>query len=62
MTKKEVESLIGERNWGKFLKWMVGQTMGVSDDGSMDYYSNDVRAFKDVLDGKKDRQEGPNWD
>ena len=45
MNKEEVIKLIGEENWAKFGKWMNGQTVGISDDGQLNYYDWDVERF-----------------
>ena len=47
MTEKEVRSKIKKAggNWRTFKKWMVGQTMGMNKDGSVDYYECDVDRF-----------------
>jgi len=29
----------------KFLEWMAGQTVGINDDGSIDYYEYDVERY-----------------
>lgn len=63
MYAKEVLKIIGAKNWDKFSNWMMGQTMGMYPDGSWNYYSHDVKAFKAILDGKADRQKNPlTWD
>lgn len=63
MTKQEVLDKIGKENWKAFDKWMRGQTVGVNDDLTLDYYECDVNAFKHKLDTGFDRQEDPLlWD
>ena len=49
MTKKEAQKLIEQAGgmWDDFERWMSGQTVGVNDDMSIDYYDHDVRRFID---------------
>jgi len=49
MTEQEVTDFIGKENWDAFIIWMRGQTIGVSKDGVLDYYSCDVYKFKECL-------------
>jgi len=56
MTEQQAKNLIGRNNWKKFMVWMRGQTVGVNEDGSTDYYDHDVMAFKRKLDSGYDRQ------
>lgn len=53
MTEQEVTDLIGKENWDAFILWMRGQTIGISDDGVINYYSHDVHQFKGHLERKK---------
>jgi len=46
MKKEEVITIIGEDNWDKFMNWMAGQTIGITKEGKIDYYSWDVEKFK----------------
>ena len=32
-------------SWVDFQEWMIGQTMGLNEDGSTDYYDCDVERF-----------------
>jgi len=41
--KKKIEDAGG--TWKEFEKWMFGQTVGVGDDGEIDYYDHDVNRF-----------------
>lgn len=45
MTTSEAKKIIGAKNWKRFLRWMAGQTVGMNEDGSTDWYENDVRRF-----------------
>lgn len=47
MSEPEVRKLLSEhgRSWDDFLAWMWGQTFGINDDGSHDYYDHDVMKF-----------------
>jgi len=46
MNKQQVIKKIGKANWGKFYKFMRGQTVGICKDGkSYDYYDCDVERF-----------------
>jgi hypothetical protein len=63
MKEQEVKKIIGYNNWNIFLEWMRGQTMGIYEDGSTNYYDCDVYAFKEKIDTEYDRQTDPNsWD
>lgn len=62
MTEKEVRKLIGNKNWKKFLKWIAHQTVGIYDNGKIDYYDCDVQAFVDKLKTGFDRQNSIGWD
>jgi hypothetical protein len=63
MNEKEVKKEIGEDNWDAFLEWMRGQTVGMNEDGTTDFYECDVRAFKHKLTSGHDRQNNPiTWD
>lgn len=63
MKAEEVKKEIGESNWDKFCEWMYGQTVGINEDGSFDYYACDVMAFKEKLLTGYDRQKDPKaWD
>ena len=44
MNEAEVKELVGER-WEEFEKWMNGNTVGINDDGTIDYYRWDVERF-----------------
>lgn len=59
MTKQEVQDLIGEENMDGFFQWMCGQTFGTDADGTYNYYTCDVNAFKAKLDSGYDRQQDP---
>jgi hypothetical protein len=50
MNREEVIKLIGESNWPSFTMWMYGQTIGLNDDGSADYYEYDVLRYKLIID------------
>lgn len=53
MKKEEIIKIIGKEHWNDFLKFMKGQTIGINDDGSADYYKEDVYKFirhEDVTD------------
>jgi len=47
MTEKEVKKLLKEnkRTWEEFMDFMIGQTMGLEEDGSSNYYECDVDRF-----------------
>lgn len=45
MKDSEVELMIGKENWPAFREWMAGQTVGLNDDGSTDWYACDVERF-----------------
>jgi len=62
MNAQEVKDYIGKRNWNKFLKWMRGQTCSMNEDGSTNFYENDVDAFKTKLKTGFDRQNSEAWD
>ena len=62
MTEQEVKQEIGIENWDGFLKWMGGQTIGVTSEGKFDYYAWDVKSFKVKMDEGYDRQDTPGWD
>lgn len=49
MNKKEVLKRIGMENWKKFDRFMEGQTIGINDDGSSDFYDSDVERFESLL-------------
>lgn len=42
-----MQSKLKENNlkWSTFMKWMDGQTMGLTEDGVVDYYDWDVERF-----------------
>lgn len=44
MTEKEARDRVGEEQWGEFLDWMQGQTVGLKD-GEVDYYEYDVDRY-----------------
>ena len=46
LNEKEVKEFIGEDLWEEFLIWMHGQTVGMNDDESTNYYDYDVERFK----------------
>ena len=52
MNKNEVIELIGKEKWKEFLDFMNGQTVGINEDGSSNYYKCDVENF---LRDEKDR-------
>lgn len=63
MSEKEVKQKIGEENWEKFLQWMRGQTCGLNEDGTTNYYECDVDAFYTKIKIGYDRQKDSfNWD
>lgn len=63
MRIEEVEKLIGKENIEAFLEWFYGQTLGLNEDGSINYYDWDVKAFIDKLKTGYDRQEDDKaWD
>jgi hypothetical protein len=63
MRIEEVEERVGKENMEEFGKWMRGQTMGIYDDGTWNYYDCDVESFALKLKTGKDRQENPlTWD
>lgn len=63
MSEQEVKEEIGVKNWEKFLQWMRGQTCGLNEDGTINYYDCDVKAFKQKLLNGYDRQKDPiAWD
>ena len=37
--------IIGKNRWKEFDDFMIGQTMGLNEDGSYDYYEQDVENF-----------------
>lgn len=41
MTETEVREAL----WQSFLRWMRGQTVGLGDNGKVDYYKHDVQKF-----------------
>ncbi len=45
MKEIDVRTIVGEEHWDEFLKWMRGQTVGLNEDGSRDYYPWDVMQF-----------------
>jgi len=45
MTLEQVIAIMGEENAQEFQKFMVGQTVGMNEDGSFDYYECDVANF-----------------
>lgn len=49
MTTKEAQSKIkkagGTQAWYLFLDWMKGQTVGMNEDGTTDWYDYDVNRF-----------------
>lgn len=47
MTEKEVKAALKKNNltWKHFNEWMRGQTVGLNEDGSADYYEYDVNRF-----------------
>ena len=51
MTEKQAKQKIKKAggNWKEFIKWMFGQTVGVNDDGSINYYDCDVNIFISYL-------------
>lgn len=56
MAEEEVKKEIGIEHWSEFIDWMRGQTCGLNEDGSIDYFKCDVEAFKTKLKTKYDRQ------
>ena len=53
MTEQEVKQRIGEENWEAFNQWMRGRTVGLNDDGSLDFYEQDVRRFGQEEENRK---------
>lgn len=47
MNEEQVKKLIGVNHWVEFKEWMRGQTVGVNNDSSIDYYDSDVERFID---------------
>jgi len=45
MNKKEVIEIIGKHRWKKFQAFMFGQTTGIYNDGTTNYYKRDVENF-----------------
>ena len=45
MKKEEIIKLIGAERWPVFKKFMYGQTVGIYEDGSTNYYRWDVERF-----------------
>ena len=45
LRKSEVIKLIGKKRWKEFEEFMTGQTVGLNEDGSYDYYECDVENF-----------------
>ena len=41
--KKKIKDAGGD--WEVFMEWMSGQTVGLNDDGSTDFYDYDVNRF-----------------
>jgi len=63
MNKKEVENKIGKENWDLFCRWIYGQTYGMNDDGTPNYFECDVYSFLYKIKTGYDRQTDPLlWD
>lgn len=45
MNEREVKELIGDENWDEFEKWICGQTVGIDNNGEINYYQYDVMRF-----------------
>lgn len=61
--EQEVKKKIGEGNWEDFCRRIYGQTCGLNEDGTINYYECDVEAFIMKLSRGYDRQKDPlNWD
>jgi len=47
MNEKSVKKILKKNNrtWEEFLKWMLGQTVGIYENGETDYYDWDVDRF-----------------
>jgi len=47
MKEKEVKKLLRKNKlkWKDFCEWMGGQTIGMNEDGSIDYYDWDVKRY-----------------
>ena len=45
MNEDEVKEYIGEENLESFLRFMVGQTVTIDNDGQIQYYKWDVERF-----------------
>ncbi len=53
MEKEEVIKRIGKGNWKSFLKFMAGQTIGITKEGKMDYYECDVKRFEEHIEYRR---------
>ena len=47
MTEQEVKIRLkdSDKTWEEFLDWMIGQTVGMNEDGSTNWYEYDVDRF-----------------
>jgi hypothetical protein len=45
MNEQEARELVGDDGWDDFLDWLAGQTIGINDDGTIDYYDSDVKRY-----------------
>jgi len=49
MNEQEVREYIGTENYNTFIKFMEGQTVGITPEGETDFYEHDVERFKGRL-------------
>lgn len=47
MREEEIIELYDEHTFNEFKKWLRGQTVGINDDGSTNYYKWDFDRFID---------------
>jgi len=58
MNAKQVKAYIGTEHYNSFIKFMQGQTTGINDDGSINYYEWDVERFKGRLERMLEHPDG----
>lgn len=46
MNEKQVKKYLAQ-DYPEFLEWMRGQTVGINEDGSIEFYDYDVKRFWD---------------
>ena len=51
MNEKKVRKAIGDRNWEQFNEYMAGQVVAVDSEGNIDFFEEDVIAFKKFMYG-----------